>query len=177
MWDYKWIQTKKLSSTTFLNSTTYILVLFPSEVVCKMYILNTTYLKYNLEIPNDFKWNSCQLQSFITFRDLQLLFRWVHHTRSLEKLKKTDFKLFLLAVFKKTVGRNWFSLAVFKSGHLFHWCFITKIACKKYTLSQAYCIFLQPLDTASALVPIWNLCLYSGHVSRYIIRGCLFSSN
>jgi hypothetical protein len=36
---------------------------------------------------------SYQLQSFITFRDLQLLFLWFYHTRSFEKLEKLRIKM------------------------------------------------------------------------------------
>jgi hypothetical protein len=49
---------KTLSTTKFHNfrsSTTFILVLFPSEVVCKIYILNLTNLDAIFENRNDFK--------------------------------------------------------------------------------------------------------------------------
>jgi hypothetical protein len=36
---------------------------------------------------------SCQLQSFITFRDLQFLYWWFCHTKSFEKLEKLRIKM------------------------------------------------------------------------------------
>jgi hypothetical protein len=56
----------------FLSSTHFILVLFSSEVVCKSLHFIIDKFICNFESPDDFKCKSCQLQSFISFQDLQL---------------------------------------------------------------------------------------------------------
>jgi hypothetical protein len=56
--DRKRIQIKKLSTknlNNFWSSTTFILTLFSSEVVCKIWILNLTNLDTIFERRNDFK--------------------------------------------------------------------------------------------------------------------------
>ena len=44
-------------------------------------------LNYLFEALNEFKWKSCQLKSFITFRDLQLSFWQYLHPRSFTKFE------------------------------------------------------------------------------------------
>ena len=86
----RWFQIKKLPATIFHNfsrSTEFILVVFPSEVVWKVWILKFWNSNTVLHDKDDFKSKSCQLQSFITFRDLQSLFwlfghLFIRHGRS-----------------------------------------------------------------------------------------------
>ena len=99
---YRRIPMEKLSTTKLHNfsiSTTFILVVSPSEVIYKIWISNLR----NSNVVFDDKMISnkknYQLQSFITFWDLQLSFWWFFQTRSLEKVKKFNFKLFLHADF------------------------------------------------------------------------------
>jgi hypothetical protein len=58
IWDSKRIKIKKLSTTklnNFWSSTTFILTLFSSDLVCKIWILNLTYLDSIFENRNEFK--------------------------------------------------------------------------------------------------------------------------
>jgi hypothetical protein len=72
----RWFQIKKLSITKFhyiSRSTTFILVVFPSEIVWKILILK---FKHSFAWQDDFKPKHCQLQSFITLKYLQLSCWW-----------------------------------------------------------------------------------------------------
>jgi hypothetical protein len=88
----RWFQIKKLSITKFhyiSRSTTFILVVFPSDVVCKIQILKS---KHNFAWQDDFKPKHCQLQSFITLQYLQLLCWWFFLLWSFSKFKFLIFK-------------------------------------------------------------------------------------
>ena len=88
-------------STTklYISSTTFVLVIFPSKVVCtiwKFWILKFECFKQNSGIVNDFKWKShllqsCRsrrdlLQSCRSRRDLQLLYKVCFHLTFFEKV-------------------------------------------------------------------------------------------
>jgi hypothetical protein len=64
------------------RSTTFILVIFPSEVVWKIQILK---FKHSFAWQDDFKPKDCQLQNFITLQYLQLLCWWFFLSRSFSK--------------------------------------------------------------------------------------------
>jgi hypothetical protein len=83
----KIISNKKLLITKFHNisiPTTFILVVFPCEVVWKIWILK---FKCSFAWQDSFKPKSYQLQSFMIFQDLQLLVWWFFHLTFLEKIK------------------------------------------------------------------------------------------
>jgi hypothetical protein len=90
IWDYKRIQIKRLSSTKFYNFsrfTTFVLVKSPSEVKWKIWISNMRKFGNNFSWINYFKWKGRQLQSWITFWDLQLLFWSFLHPWLFKKLE------------------------------------------------------------------------------------------
>jgi hypothetical protein len=90
IWDPKRIQMKKFSTTKFYNflrSTTMVLVISQSEVIWRIWISNVRKFNHIFPYINDFKCKSCQLESCITFEDLQLLFWAFLHPRSFEKFK------------------------------------------------------------------------------------------
>jgi hypothetical protein len=73
----RWFQTKILSTTKFHNFSrhkTFILVVFPFEVVFKIQILIFFKFRRSFRWQDDFKWKSCKLQNSITFQDLQSFF-------------------------------------------------------------------------------------------------------
>jgi hypothetical protein len=81
----RWFQIKKLSITKFhyiSRPTTFILVVFPSEVVSKIQILK---FKHSFAWQDDFKPKHCQLQSFTTLQYLQLSCWWFCLSRSFSK--------------------------------------------------------------------------------------------
>jgi hypothetical protein len=72
----RWFQIKKLTITKFhyiSRPTTFILMVFPSEVVWKIQISK---FKHSFAWQDDFKPKHCQLQSFITLEYLQLSCWW-----------------------------------------------------------------------------------------------------
>ena len=73
IWDPKRIQMKKLSTTKFYNfsrSTTFILIVSPSEVVYKIWISNLRNSNVVFLDKMNSNKKSCQIQSSITFWDL-----------------------------------------------------------------------------------------------------------
>jgi hypothetical protein len=85
----RWFQIKKLSITKFhyiSRPTTFILVVFSSEVVWKIQISK---LKHSFAWQDDFKPKHCQLQSFITLQYIQLSCWWF-----LGRFQNSIFKIF-----------------------------------------------------------------------------------
>jgi len=84
------ISNEKLSTTKFYNfsrSTTLVLIVYPSEVVWRIWISNVRKSGCSFPWIDDFKWKSCELKRCITFRHLQALFWSFLHPRSFEKIK------------------------------------------------------------------------------------------